>query len=464
LEFDMTQAALTDTSPSITDEKHPSVRIDLFYSMITLGSTIIWSILSGWLLYFYIPPEGEGNVLVPAALYGVAMFVTRAVNAVIAPPIGYLSDQTRSRWGRRLPFMFVSALPMLVFFVLLWIPPVPGNSIWNLVYLALVLLLYNVAYSFNQIAHTALLPEIALTDHHRVRISAWSASFFVLGMVLSGLAGPIIERAGYTITALVFVAVALPLFYLPFLVLRERPGRQIAAAERLDLRQSIAAMVRNRAFLIMTATGVFYWGVTTLIQSAIPFIVTEICLLTKTDTMYFYIPALLGSLVCYPLVTWLSGRLGKWMVFAGSLLASALVLPGLMLIGDWFPLALRTQGIIWIALQSIAMSGVTMLPPAFGAEITDYDETLTGQRREGTYYATWGLLDQVINGVTAALLPLLLLLGRSRSDPHGPLGVRMIGIVGGALMLVAFVIFMKYPLRQRAPPEGDQNDSLERTD
>jgi GPH family glycoside/pentoside/hexuronide:cation symporter len=283
-------------------------------------------------------------------------------------------------------------------------------------------------------------------------------------MVLSGLAGPIIERAGYTITALVFVAVALPLFYLPFLVLRERPGRQIAAAERLDLRQSIAAMVRNRAFLIMTATGVFYWGVTTLIQSAIPFIVTEICLLTKTDTMYFYIPALLGSLVCYPLVTWLSGRLGKWMVFAGSLLASALVLPGLMLIGDWFPLALRTQGIIWIALQSIAMSGVTMLPPAFGAEITDYDETLTGQRREGTYYATWGLLDQVINGVTAALLPLLLLLGRSRSDPHGPLGVRMIGIVGGALMLVAFVIFMKYPLRQRAPPEGDQNDSLERTD
>lgn len=460
----MTQAALTDTSLPHTDEQHPSVRIDLFYAMITLGSTIIWSILSGWLLYFYIPPEGEGSVLVPAALYGVAMFVTRTVNAVIAPPIGYLSDQTRSRWGRRLPFMFISALPMLVFFVLLWTPPVPGNSIWNLVYLALVLLLYNVAYSFNQITHTALLPEIALTDHHRVRISAWSASFFVVGMVLSGLAGPIIERAGYTVTALVFVAVALPLFYLPFLVLRERPGRQIAAAERLDLRQSVAAMVRNRAFLIMTATGVLYWGVTTLIQSAIPFIVTEICLLTKTDTVYFYIPALLGSLACYPLVTWLSGRLGKWMVFAGSLLASALVLPGLMLIGDWLPLALRTQGIIWIGLQSIAMSGVTMLPPAFGAEITDYDETLTGQRREGTYYATWGLLDQVINGVTAALLPLLLLLGRSRSDPHGPLGVRTIGIVGGVLMLVAFVIFMKYPLRRRAPSEGDQNDSLERTD
>ena len=305
----MTQTTPTNTSIPITNKHPPSVKTDLFYAMITLGSTVIWSILSGWLLYFYMPPEGKGIVLVPAALYGVAMFATRAVNAIIAPPIGYLSDQTRSRWGRRLPFMFVSALPMLVFFVLLWTPPVPGNSVWNLVYLALVLGLYNVAYSFNQIAHTALLPELALTDHHRVRMSAWSASFFLVGMVMGGLAGPIIEKAGYASAALIFAGVALPLFYLPFLVLRERPGRQIAAAERLDLRQSIAAMMHNRAFLIMTATGVFYWGVTTLIQSAIPFIVTEICLLTKTDTMYFYIPALLGSLACYPLVTWLSGRL-----------------------------------------------------------------------------------------------------------------------------------------------------------
>lgn len=461
----MAQTTLTDHAPPLTDRKRPSVRVDIFYAMLTLGNTVIWSVLSGWLLYFYLPPEGEGTVLVPAAFYGIAIFVTRVVNAIIAPPIGYLSDQTRSRWGRRLPFMFVSALPMLVFFVLLWTPPVPGNSTWNLVYLALVLAFYNVAYSFNQITHTALLPELALTDHHRVRMSAWSASFFLVGMILGGLAGLIIENAGYTINALIYAGVALPLFYLPFLVLRERPGRQITAAERLDLRKGIAAMMHNRAFLIMTATGIFYWGVTTLVQSAIPFIVTEICLLTIADTLYFYIPALLMSLACYPLVTWLSGRLGKWIIFAGSLLASAIVLPGLMLIGDWLPGALKTQGIVWISLQAIAMSGVTMLPPAFGAEITDYDETLTGQRREGTYYATWGLLDQVINGVAAVLLPLLLLLGRSRSDPHGPLGVRMIGIVGGVSMFAAFLVFLNYPLRRHSPPQGGHNDeSLKGTD
>jgi len=410
-------------------------------------------------LYFYLPPEGEGTALVPAALYGVVMFVTRAVNAIIAPPIGYLSDRTRSRWGRRLPFMFVSALPMVVFFVLLWTPPVRGESIWNLVYLALAFGLYNVAYSFNQIPYTALLPELAFTDQHRVRMSAWVSGFLLIGLILSSLAGPIIENVGYPATALIYAGATLPLFYLPLLVLRERPGRQnaatdaaasVAVAERLDFRQGVAAMLRNRAFLIMTAAGILYWSATAFIQGVLPFIVTEVCLLTKADMPYFYIPALLASLACYPLVTWLSDRLGKWLIFSRSLLASAIVLPGLMLIGDWLPVPLRAQGITWITLQAVVMSGVTMLPPAFGAEITDYDATLTGQRREGIYYATWGLFDQVINGTAAALLPLLLLLGRSRSDPFGPLGVRLVGVVGGMLMFVAFLVFLNYPLRRRS--------------
>lgn len=423
------------------------MRTDIFYAMITLGSTALWSVLGGWLLYFYMPPEG--TPLVPVALYGVAMFITRAVNAIITPPIGYLSDQTRSRWGRRLPFMFVSALPMLVLFVLLWTPPVQGESIWNLIYLVVVMGVYNIAFVFNQIPYMALLPELALTDHHRVRVSVWASGFFLVGMILGGLAGPLIENLGYVQTALIYAGALLPSFYLPFLVLRE-PERQVAVAKRLDFRQSISVMLRSKPFVVMTATGVFYWGIATLVQSVLPYIVTEVCLGSESDTWFFYISAILPSLLCYPLITWLSDRWGKWVVFAGSLLASAIVLPGLMLIGDWLPMTLKAQGITWITLQAVAISGVVVLPRAFGAEIIDYDEKLTGQRREGIYYATWGVLDQVINGVVAALLPLLLLLGRSRYDPNGPLGVRMVGALGGILLFIGFLIFMRYPLRKHA--------------
>lgn len=411
--------------------------------------------MSGWLLYFYLPPEGEGVTLVPATMYGAVTLLIRVVNALLATPVGYLSDRTRSRWGRRLPFIFASALPMLVFFVLLWMPPVHALSTWNLVYLAVMLALYNLAYTLNQIPYTALLPELARTDHHRVRISAWSSSFFILGMVLSALAGPLIDRMGYLGMALVYAGAALPLFYLPCLVLREDP-RRWGTLYGSGFYRSVVLMLRNPAFQVMTAAGALYWGTTALIQGAIPFIVTEVCRLSKSDTLYFYAPALLASLLCYPLITWLSYRFGKWWVFAGSLLASAIVLPGLFFIGERWGISLRAQGIAWITLQAVAMSGVTMLPPAFGAEIAEHDAALTGQYREGTYYAAWGLLDQVISGAAAAFLPVIFMLGSSQADPRGPLGVRLVGPLSGALMLLSFVIFMRYPLRGKVAVAAEE--------
>jgi len=421
------------------------VKVDIFYSMITLGGTTIWAVLNGWLLYFYIPPEGPA--LVPIALYGIAPLVAGAVSVTVSLPIGYWSDHARSRWGRRLPFVFVSALPMLAFFVLLWMPPLRTPSPWNLVYLASVLALYSVAYSFNQIPYEALLPELALTERRRVRMSAWYAGFQLAAMILGGLAGLTIEWLGYLGSALLYAMAVVPLFYLPFFVLRERTGRQIVPAERLGFRKSIKVTLSNRAFLVFVATWVFYWTTMTLVQSAIPFIVTEICLLSPADTVYFYIPAVLVALLCYPFVTWLSNRFGKRSIFSGSLLVSAIVLVGLTLIGDWLPVPLKIQGVAWAVLQAAAISGVTVLTSAFAAEITDYDEMQTGQRREGAYYSTLGLLDHVVSGIASALLPVLLLFGRGRSDLHGPLGVRLVGVVGGLMMLMAFITFLRYPRR-----------------
>jgi GPH family glycoside/pentoside/hexuronide:cation symporter len=98
-------------------------------------------------------------------------------------------------------------------------------------------------------------------------------------------------------------------------------------------------------------------------------------------------------------------------------------------------------------LEAMAMAGLMVLTPAFTAEVIDYDEKLTGQRREGAYASAWILLDQVVNGLAAAMLPAILLLGRSQADPQGPLGVRIIGPLGGVLLLIAFGIFLHYPLR-----------------
>jgi len=441
----------SDTLPPLT-KSLPPVRIDIAFSLIMLGTTITWSVNDGWLLYFYLPPEGQGFSLVPLAFYGIAILIARIVNAVVTPPIGYWSDNLRNKWGRRIPFMFIASLPLVITFFLLWIPPVQGESMANLIYLGVILVLFNIAQNLVIIPLGSLLPELAEMDRHRVRMTSWSASFQLIGIIVAGLAGMLISRLGFTSMAVIYAAVILPFLYLPFLVLREKPGRQIEAEQRMGFWQSIRTTITNPAFLMLTATGICFWTATTFLMQSMPYIVTEICQQDISTTTYFYMVAVLPLLACYPLINWLSSKFGKWKVFSGSLLASAIVLPGIMLIGDWLPIPLLAQGLIWISLQAVAMSGITMLPQAFAAEITDYDETLTGQRREGAYYSAWSLLGQVISGVAALALSLLFLLGRSQVDPNGPLGVRLTGLIGGGLMFVAFLLFFKYPLRHLSTP------------
>ena len=447
---------------NVSHKPLPSIRIDLSFSVIQLGTTILWSVIDGWLLYFYLPPEGKGQALVPLAFFGVVTFSARAINALITPPIGYWSDHLHSRWGRRLPLMFSASLPLLIFFVLIWLPPVDGISMINLFYLGLMLILFNVAQALVVIPLGALLPELAVMDKHRVRLTMWSSTFQLLGVIAAGLAGLLIERFGFVQMAFIYAIFILPLLFLPFLTLREQPGRQIDAKQQFSFLQSLKITLKNRAFLILSAAGICFWAATTFVMAVMPYIVTEICLLQVSDAPYFYIAGVLALLACYPGVNWLAGRFGKWSVFAGSLLASAVVMPCVMLIGPWFAIPLMAQGIIWVVLQSIAMSGITMLPQAFAAEITDYDEKLTGQRREGAYYSSWVLLGQLISGLAGAILPLLFILGRSQSDVNGPLGVRLTGLIGGVLMFTALLIFWNYPLRNLSGSKiqtGESNES-----
>src|SRR5574342_1273078 len=96
----------------------------LAYTIITLGSSTLWGVASGWLLYFYLPPGAPP--LVPLTYYSAVILVSKAVNIVIGLPIGYISDRTKSSWGRRLPYVIGGAIFLPILFVLLWTPPQTG--------------------------------------------------------------------------------------------------------------------------------------------------------------------------------------------------------------------------------------------------------------------------------------------------------------------------------------------------
>lgn len=416
----------------------------LAYTIITLGSATLWGVMSGWLLYFYLPPDGQ--LLIPVALFSIAILAGRIVNITLGLPIGYFSDRTHSGWGRRLPYVIGGALFMPFFFVLLWTPPHPTESIWNLLYVSLVLIAFNIAYEMHQTPYDALLPELAIDEKKRVAISTWKAGFLLGGSILASLAGPLIEALGYAHAMWVFAAIAAPFLILPAFFLRRKVNLTTQPVEQVSFFASLKMTLGNHAFQIFILSWGMMWAATTFILETLPYIVTEVCHLSETDTVYFYFPAIIVTLVCFPAVTWLSERYSIKTVYGGSLLAGAVTLPGLLFIGDWIPIPLLTQGIIWIILQSAALAATQILPSAIAAEITDDDERRTGQRREGSFYSVWALLGQVSSGLATAAIPLFLLLGRSQFDPHGPLGVRLLGLAGGGFLLASFWVFRKYKL------------------
>jgi glycoside/pentoside/hexuronide:cation symporter, GPH family len=414
----------------------------LAYTIITLGSSTLWGVASGWLLYFYLPP-GE-QPLVPLAIYSIVILVSKAVNILLGLPVGYISDHTRSSWGRRLPYVIGGAVFIPIFFVLLWTPPHNSSSSLTSVYLFLVLIAFNTAYEIHQVPYESLLPEMAVGEKDRVAISSWKTGFLLVGNILAGFTGPLIGKFGYFHSMLAFAMLVAPIMILPGFFLRKKIDYNFQPTRQISFITSLKITFSNRPFQIFAIAWGLMWTAATLVLETLPFVVTEVCRLTEADTVYFYLPAIAITLIAFPFITQLAERYGMKVVFLGSLLAGAISLPGLMLIGDWIPIPLLAQGILWVVLQSASLAGAQILPSAMIAEITDYDEHLTGQRREGSFYSVWGLLNQVSSGLGLAVIPLFLLLGRSRSDPHGPLGVRLLGLAGGLILLISFWVFRNY--------------------
>jgi glycoside/pentoside/hexuronide:cation symporter, GPH family len=278
----------------------------------------------------------------------------------------------------------------------------------------------------------------------RVTISSWKTGFQLGGNILAGFTGPLIGWVGYVRTMLLFAVIAAPLLILPGFFLRKRVTIRDQRSGQIPFLMSLKITFANRNFQVFALSWGLFWTGATFVLETLPFIVTEICRLPESDAVYFYIPAILITLISFPFIIRLSERYGMKATYRGSLFAGAISLASLMLISNRIPLPLLAQGILWVALQSASLAGAQILPSAMIAEITDEDEVQTGHRREGSFYSVWGLLNQAASGLGMAIIPLFLILGRSKSDPHGPLGVRLLGLLGGIFLFIAYVIFQQY--------------------
>jgi len=416
----------------------------LAYSSGNLGTLLISQLMVMWLVFFYTAAEGKAYAAV--LLVGYAIFFGRIVDAIADPIVGYFSDKSRSRLGRRIPFIAVGTPFLGLSWVLLFYPPAADEAVINVLYLAAVTGFFWIFFTIVVAPYLALLPEIVSSHRQRINLATYQAYFGILGLFIAFLgSGYLIEHFGFRIMAIAMGAITFLSFCAPVLFIRETPW---SAAKEVDLSftSAVSQCFRNKPFLYYVLGFSFFamMGLS-VVTAGVPFIVT---VLMKAPVAWagYALGIMLGvSFLFFPVINYSAKRWGKRVVFAAILLLMSICFFLLATIGK-LPLPPFYHGLFLIALAGIPVSGIFVLANPLLADIIDRDEAATGFRREAIYFGARGLIEKTAIGFSAlSLTQLLHGFGKTIEEP---LGVTLIGVVAGIIAFIGFLIFRRYPLEK----------------
>ena len=356
-----------------------------------------------------------GNISLGLSAFwlGVILIIPRLSDAVVDPLIGHLSDNTRTRWGRRRPFLLVGGLLVAVFFVVMWwipkaetvrhwFPTEAGYHWFQLGYILVTLTLFFTSVTLFEIPHGALGAEMTTDSHQRTRL--FSAKSFVGNLfamstpwlfVLANMEefkGPRGNEAdGMRYVSLLVAAIIVPLSFWWFFTLREPGFKKASQQEVTPFWRDMKRTVRNANFIHLTLT-IFTlamgFNFVQLLGSYIPIFyvfggdkAAGAQLLGINGTVW----AVTGLLAVFPL-DWISPRLGKRNTLVVAILLIALAqVSKVFCYNPAYPYLI----VIPTVLLSCGMLFFFTLGSSMVGDICDEDELKTGYRAEGSYFSVF---------------------------------------------------------------------------
>ena len=356
-----------------------------------------------------------GNISLGLSAFwlGAILIVPRLWDALSDPFIGHLSDNTRTRWGRRRPYLLVGGILVAVFFVVIWwipkgdmvrtwFPSDTGFQWFQLCYILFSLLLFFTAVNLFEIPHGALGMEMTTEYHERTRLfsaKSFVGNLFAMGTpwlfalasmeIFKGPGGN--EADGMRYVSLMIAAFLIPLSVWWFFKLREPGFVKAAKHEKTPFWQDMKHTTTNRNFIMLTLT-IFTlamgFNFVQLIGSYIPIFyvfggdkVAGAYLLAINGMIW----AITGVLAVFPL-NWISPKLGKRNTLTISILLMCLAqLSKIICYNPTHPYLI----IIPTVLLSAGMLFFFTLGSSMVGDICDEDELKTGYRSEGSYYSVF---------------------------------------------------------------------------
>ena len=445
----------------------------IIFAIGQLGWSILGGIINAWLVTFYLPTSkdlkpisaggnGATQFIVPGLVIGGFLTVlglitalSRIFDAVTDPLIASMSDRSKNPRGRRMPFMKFAAIPFAVVTVLLFCAPVNTISGWNIAWIAIFIILFYLFMTMYCTPYNALISEFGKTQDDRMFIStAISLTYFggtllaYTPFVFAGfLRGAVGNSWAYRICFIVLAVIACVCMLLPAFLIKEKEYTD-AKPSNENVFKSLTATFKNKDFRVFSLSDIMYWVGLTLFQTGLPFFVKVSMGFDEGMVMLFMGGMTVLSAVFYPFVTKMVKKFGKKkLVIAGFLgLAICYAITGVSSIPGVLPVEGKANLLSWVfggivmVVSALPMALLGIIPQSIVADVAEAEAKVTGQNREGMFFAARTFAMKFGQSLALLLFTSLAIIGATQNVKSNDITATKLGMLIVAIVAVVFCV------------------------
>jgi len=421
------------------------------YGLAELGFALITSAMQFFLLFYYTDVAG-----INPALAGIALMVGKLTwDAINDPLFGYLSDRTRSRFGRRRIYMLIGAVPLgLAAWLMFSLPKgLTGASAFLAVLFSFWLV--DTFHTMTTTPYYALTPELTRDYNERASLTSirmvYSVIGYILGAAVTTILAGIFEGAGlnmqqaWSATGAVFGAIAIVATLLTTFSIKEIP-ELAGEPSQLPALKAVFTSFRNKPFIVLMIAFILSSFSFTVLTALVPYFIQY--QLDMGDQVPFVLLVMLVMIGIFLVPAKLiSDRINKGPAYAlGLFIACVAVLTSFFLPrGETF--------LIYViaAVAGIGFSAQWVFPWSMLPDVVEYDEKVTGERREGIYYGLWAFLTKFTGALGVAVsgwaLDLFGYIPNVEQTTRALFGIRLFfSVVPAVVILVSLPFLIWYPI------------------
>jgi GPH family glycoside/pentoside/hexuronide:cation symporter len=401
------------------------------YAIGMFGTSIPINMLKTFAFTFYVLGLG-----VTTQQWAAMLLIYTFIDALDNPVYGFLSDRTRSRWGRRRPWLTIGTPLLILCFIAFYNIPafLSGNSIFA--YGMLFYILTGTLDSVINANYAALFPELFRDDAGRAKTNALRQAFQLVAMIISIALTPMVTEAlGYGLTSLLYgILGGVVILYMTFTCREKEPEPEEA---KPGLWKALKDLLTNGKFWIAGLANAFYSAAMSLVLASVAFYVEYALGLSSGQSTFLLAAVLVIAIAGVAVWAWLVNKFSLIPIWRAALAVLAITFVPL-----YFAPNLVTA-IVFSAFVGLGFAGVITTMDLIGAKIMDEDTQKHGLRREGIISNALGFMNR-LNGLFTSVAYYLvskiyLFESGDRPGPHPDAAARfLMTIVPPVLMVISF--------------------------